>query len=177
MWGRRPGFATLVRIILEQQVSLVSAKAMFNRLNTAIQPFTPETFMLMDDTRLRALGLTRQKSGYLLSLAESAVAGELSRLARVDEAEARAALMKIKGIGPWTADIYLLMVLKRPDVWPSGDIALATAVMKVKSLPARPGYRELEEIAEQWRPYRSVAARMLWQYYLARDKNPFSLPA
>ena len=177
MWGRRPGFTTLVRIILEQQVSLISARAMFNRLNAAIQPFKPETFLLMGDARLRELGLTRQKSGYLLSVAQASMAGELSRLARSDETAARASLMKIKGIGPWTADIYLLMVLRRPDVWPSGDIALATAVMKVKNLPARPDHRELEAIAEQWRPYRSVAARMLWQYYLARDKTPLSFPA
>src|SRR5262245_15493570 len=129
LWGRRPGFVTLVRIILEQQVSLVSARSMFGRLTTHIQPFTPERFLQLGDTQLRALGVTRQKSSYFLSLADAAAAGSLANLARMDDEEARSALMRVKGIGSWTADIYLLMVLKRPDIWPNGDVALATAAM------------------------------------------------
>jgi len=168
MWGRKPGFVTLVHIILEQQVSLVSALSMFKRLNANIQPFTPERFLELGDPYLRSLGVTRQKSAYLLSLAGAVVAGNLDKVSRLTDDEARATLMKIKGIGSWTADIYLLMVLKRPDIWPNGDIALATAAMNLKKLKSKPTFLELAIMAEAWRPFRSVAARMLWQYYLAQ---------
>jgi DNA-3-methyladenine glycosylase II len=167
MWGRSPGFVTLVRIILEQQVSLVSARSMFKRLAANIKPFTPERFIELGDAHLRSLGVTRQKSAYFLSLAHATAAGELAALSRLTDDQAHAALTHIKGIGPWTADIYLLMVLKRPDIWPNGDIALATAAMKLKQLNARPSFPQLAQTAESWRPFRSVAARMLWQYYLA----------
>lgn len=167
MWGRSPGFVTLVRIILEQQVSLVSARSMFKRLTANITPFTPERFIELGDEYLRSLGVTRQKSAYFLSLAEATAAGELAALSRLPDDEARVALTRVKGIGSWTADIYLLMVLKRPDIWPNGDIALATAVMNLKQLGTRPTFPELALTAEAWRPFRSVAARMLWQYYLA----------
>jgi len=167
MWARKPGFATLVRIILEQQVSLVSARSMFQRLTTNVQPFSPERFLELGDPHLRSLGVTRQKSAYFLALARATAEGELALLSRMSDHEARASLMRIKGVGPWTADIYLLMVLKRPDIWPAGDVALATAVGQVKKLKQRPGVAELTAIAEEWRPFRSVAARMLWQYYLA----------
>jgi len=167
MWGRSPGFTTLVRIILEQQVSLVSARSMFKRLRASLQPFTPEEFLRVGDGHLRALGVTRQKSAYLLSLAESTLAGELRSLARLNDEDARAMLMRVKGIGPWTAEIYLLMVLKRPDIWPHGDIALASAYMSLKRLASRPGFLQLAAAAREWRPFRSVAARMLWQHYLA----------
>lgn len=168
MWGRRPGFVTLVRIILEQQVSLLSAASMFKRLNTHIQPFTPEKFLELGDLHLRGLGVTRQKSSYLISLAAAFVAGDLNTVSRLTDEEARALLMRIKGVGSWTAEIYLLMVLRRPDIWPNGDVALATAVMNLRELPTRPSFPELSAMAEAWRPFRSVAARMLWQYYLAR---------
>jgi DNA-3-methyladenine glycosylase II len=167
MWARKPGFPTLVRIILEQQVSLVSARSMFARLTVNIQPFTPERIIELGELYLRSLGVTRQKSAYLLSLARASAAGELSLVSRMGDEEARETLTRLKGIGPWTADIYLLMVLKRPDIWPAGDIALATAAGKIKKLTERPGIVELTQLAEQWRPFRSVAARMLWQYYLA----------
>jgi DNA-3-methyladenine glycosylase II len=168
MWGRTPGFVTLVRIILEQQVSLISARSMFRRLTANIQPFTPERFLTLGEAYLRSLGVTRQKSAYFVSLAEATVAGKLSKLSRLSDDAARDVLMHIKGIGPWTADIYLLMVLKRPDVWPNGDVALATAVMNLKQLRTRPSFPQLQQTAEDWRPFRSVAARMLWQYYLAK---------
>jgi DNA-3-methyladenine glycosylase II len=168
MWGRKPGFVTLVRIILEQQVSLVSAASMFKRLNTHIQPFTPERFLELGDLNLRSLGVTRQKSAYLISLAAATVAGDLARVSKLTDDDARMALMSIKGVGSWTADIYLLMVLRRPDIWPNGDVALASAVMNLRKLKTRPTFPELAAMAEEWRPFRSVAARMLWQYYLAR---------
>jgi len=170
LWQRATGFRTLVHIILEQQVSLSSAKSMLSRLETAIQPFTPERFLDLGDDYLRGLGVTRQKSAYLLHLAKSIVSGRLSLrgLARLSDDEVLIRLTGIKGIGLWSANIYLLMAMRRADIWPAGDLALAVAVKELKNLAARPSPLELEEIAEQWRPHRAVAARMLWQYYLGR---------
>ena len=169
LWRRATGFQTLVHIILEQQVSLKSAKAMLVRLEGAIQPFTPSKFIELGDGYLRSLGVTRQKSAYLLHLADSIANGELSftRLARMTDDDARLALTQIKGIGLWSADVYLLMAMRRADIWPAGDLALAVAMQDLKGLARRPGHDELEHLAEQWRPHRAVAARMLWQYYLA----------
>jgi DNA-3-methyladenine glycosylase II len=170
LWGRRPGFATLVRIILEQQVSLASARAIFMRLTASVTPFTPEQVFAVGESHLRSLGLTRQKAAYCWELARTITCGELSlvALSKMDDQEAKDQLMRIKGVGSWTADIYLLMALRRPDVWPSGDLALAQSVVRVKRLRSYPGPEKLEKIAEAWRPFRSVAARMLWQHYLAR---------
>ena len=170
MWGRRPGFQTLLRIVLEQQVSLVSARSMFARLKANIQPFTSEGFIAAGEARLRSLGVTRQKSHYCLQVARAFTNGDLRRISRMSDEEAHATLLRIKGVGPWTANIYLLMALKRPDIWPDGDVALATAVGNVRQMKTRPTFVELAKIAEAWRPYRSVAARMLWQYYLAGRK-------
>jgi DNA-3-methyladenine glycosylase II len=170
LWRRASGFRTLVHIILEQQVSLSSAKSMLLRLETAIQPFTPERFLELGDAHLRQLGVTRQKSAYVLHLSEEIVSGALNfrSLARLKDQEALVRLTRIKGIGAWSANIYLLMALRRADIWPAGDLALAVAIQELKSLPTRPSHDELERIAEQWRPYRAVAARMLWKYYLGR---------
>ena len=170
LWRRAAGFTTLVHIILEQQVSLKSAKAMLVRLEAAIEPFTPVRFVELGDSYLRGLGVTRQKSAYLLDLASAIVNQELcfTKLARMSDDEARTALTRIKGIGSWSADVYLLMAMRRADIWPAGDLALAVAMKELKGLATRPGPLELEELAEQWRPHRAVAARMLWQYYLGR---------
>lgn len=170
LWQRASGFRTLVHIILEQQVSLTSAKSMLLRLEDAIQPFTAERFLETGEMRLRDLGVTRQKSAYLLHLSESLVSGHLSlrRLSRLTDDQALGRLVEIKGIGLWSANIYLLMAMRRADIWPAGDLALAVAIKELKGLPARPSPEELERIAEQWRPHRAVAARMLWQYYLGR---------
>lgn len=170
MWARRPGFSTLLRIVLEQQVSLISAKAMYARLKSRIQPFTPERFIEGGEQHLRSLGLTRQKSHYVIQVAHAFTNGHLKAIGRMSDEEAHRRLVEIKGVGPWTANIYLLMVLKRPDVWPDGDIALASAVTKLHKVNTRLSFRDLEQIAEAWRPYRSVAARMLWQYYL-KERN------
>ena len=167
MWARRPGFPTLLRIILEQQVSLISARAMFERLKSNIEPFTALGFMEAGEASLRSLGVTRQKSHYLVQVAQAFTNGELNQLGRLNDEDAFQALVRIKGIGPWTANIYLLMVLRRPDIWPDGDVALASAVGSLHKMNPRPSFPELAKIAEAWRPYRSVAARMLWQYYLA----------
>jgi len=172
MWARRPGFPTLLRIILEQQVSLISARAMFARLNSNMNPFSPERFIESGEAYLRSLGLTRQKAHYCVQVAQAFVDGHLDRIGRMSDDEAHAKLLSIKGVGPWTANIYLLMALRRPDIWPDGDIALASAVGRLRKMKTRPSFPELAKIAERWRPYRSVAARMLWQYYLAeRDRN------
>lgn len=167
MWARRPGFPTLLRIVLEQQVSLVSARAMFERLKSNIEPFTAEGFIEAGEAYLRSLGVTRQKAHYCVQVAQAFTNGHLDKIVRMNDEDAHARLVSIKGVGPWTANIYLLMVLRRPDIWPDGDVALATAVGKLRQINPRPSFAKLAEIAEAWRPYRSVAARMLWQYYLA----------
>ncbi len=170
MWRRTAGFPTLVHIILEQQVSLRSGRAMFDRLNASIQPFEPEYFLRKGESYLRGLGVTRQKSAYLIHLSSLIVRGELSlaKLSRMNDEEARTALMQVKGIGLWSADVYLLMAMRRADIWPSGDLALAVAAKDLFGLKQRPSPNELELLAEEWRPHRAVAARMLWQYYLAK---------
>jgi DNA-3-methyladenine glycosylase II len=172
LWRRATGFATLVHIILEQQVSLKSARSMLMRLEAAVQPFTPLRFLELGDTYLRSLGVTRQKSAYLLDLSSSIVNGDLSftKLSRMSDDEARLALTRVKGIGSWSADVYLLMAMRRADIWPAGDLALAVAMQELMGLSTRPGPLELERLAEQWRPHRAVAARMLWQYYLGRRR-------
>jgi DNA-3-methyladenine glycosylase II len=170
MWGRRPGFETLLRIVLEQQVSLISARAVFARLKSNFEPLTAASFILRDEEYLRSLGLTRQKAHYCIQVAHAFTNGELLGLSRLSDEDAHATLLRIKGVGPWTANIYLLMALKRPDIWPDGDIALATAVGKLRKLETRLSFTDLTKIAETWRPYRSVAARMLWQYYLAERR-------
>ena len=168
LWAREEGFETLVRIILEQQVSLVSADAMYRRLKENIGPLTAESILTTGNTRLRSLGVTRQKAGYFINVATAVESGELDfeKVAGEDDDSAIACLTAIKGIGPWTAKIYLLMALCRPDVWPVGDIALATAYKNLKDLSERPTQPELDEIARTWSPYRAIAARMLWNFYL-----------
>jgi DNA-3-methyladenine glycosylase II len=170
MWARRPGFPTLVKIILEQQVSLASAASIFARLEKNVVPFHPARMIELGEPHLKSQGLTRQKTAYCLHLAQSLHDKQLSfsRLTRMSDDEARSALMAVKGIGSWSADVYLLMALLRADIWPATDLALAVAVKNLKQLDARPNPAQLVEMAEAWRPFRSVAARMLWQYYLAR---------
>lgn len=169
MWKRHPGFPTLVRIILEQQVSLASAKAAFDRLSQALPILTPGRFLKLDGEKLKQIGFSRQKTRYCRHLAEAITTGSLhlERLGRMDDEGARAELLKITGIGRWTADIYLLMALRRPDVWPVGDLALAVAVQRVKRLKARPSSSELEVLSRAWKPWRAVAARVFWHHYLS----------
>ena len=172
LWGREAGFGTLLHIILEQQVSLASARAAFERL-AAAAPVTAASFLRFDDASLRAFGFSRQKAAYGRGLAQALVAGalDLAALETMDDEAARAALVAIKGIGPWTADIYLLMALRRPDIWPVGDLALVLAAQDVKRLPHRPTSLELQALAEPWRPWRAAAARILWHYYLSTPRR------
>ncbi len=169
LWARRPGFAALVRIILEQQVSLASARAAYSRLKAAAGRVTPHRIARLSDAHLRINGLTRQKAAYCRNLAkciadDTLILGHFSQL---DDPAVRSKLLQVPGIGPWTADIYLLMVLRRPDVWPDGDLALAKAVQQVKRLRSRPSPERLQRIANDWVPWRAVAARILWHYYLS----------
>jgi DNA-3-methyladenine glycosylase II len=167
-WFREPGFPTLLHIILEQQVSLASARAAFTRLGEAVSPLTPKRFLDLDHTTLKAIGFSRQKAAYSRHLAQSILTGrlDLDALEEVDDEIARSALFQVKGIGPWTADIYLLMALRRPDIWPSGDLALAKTVQNVKRLEYRPTPEQMNEIAQKWQPWRGIAARILWHDYL-----------
>ncbi len=168
LWAREPGFPTLILIILEQQVSLASARAAFNRLTDACGTVTPAAVLQFDDATLKQIGFSRQKAGYARGLAQRILDGTFDpdALERMSDARARAALIDLKGVGAWTADIYLLMALRRPDVWPHGDLALVKAAGRVKGLAPRPTPEIWEALAEPWRPYRSVAARVLWTEYL-----------
>jgi DNA-3-methyladenine glycosylase II len=168
IWKREPGFPTLLRIILEQQVSLAAANAVFHRLCDVVVPLTPENLLKLDDVQFKEIGFSRQKTAYGRALADAIAIGQLdlTQLETMDDATIRTELKRIKGIGDWTVDIYLLMALQRSDVFPKGDLALAIALQKLRGLEVRPTPEELEAIAENWRPWRAVAARILWHYYL-----------
>ena len=168
LWARDAGFATLVHIILEQQVSLASAKAAFDRLRQAVT-LSPTGFLTLSDAELKAIGFSRQKTRYCRLLAQALLDGQLdlATVAAMNDDAARTVLKQVKGIGDWTVDIYLLMALRRPDVWPKGDLALAVAMQRLKKLPVRPAPDELAAMAEGWKPWRAVAARMLWHFYLS----------
>jgi len=173
MWDRPPGFGTLVHLILEQQVSIASAQAAFDRLASRIGAPAPVAILRLSDAELLAIGFSRQKAAYVRDLARLVDDGRLDidGLAGLDDREACSRLIAVKGIGAWTANTYLLMALLRPDVWPAADIALAAAVADVRGFAARPGADEMESIGQAWRPWRSVAARILWLDYLGRRKR------
>jgi DNA-3-methyladenine glycosylase II len=168
MWARRPGFPTLVHIVLEQQVSIAAARTLFRRVTAHLGEMTPERVAERGVEGLFGLGLTRQKASYCHALALAVLDGSLSlpRIARGDDVAGRAALLALRGIGPWSADIYYLMALRRPDVWPVGDLALAVALQEIKRLRRRPDAARQLAISAAWAPWRSVAARLLWHYYL-----------
>ncbi len=168
LWDREPGFATLVQIILEQQVSLASARACFEKLQSRLGEVSPAGVLELNDAELKAIGFSRQKTAYARHLAEAVLEGriDLDAIAGLPDAEAKAELQRLKGVGEWTSDIYLLMALLRPDVMPRGDIALHAAWHRISAEP-KPAADEFLAIAERWRPFRSVAARLLWHYYLS----------
>ncbi len=172
LWEREQGFHTLIHIILGQQVSLASAKAAYNRLEEAVNPLTPKNFLGLTDKELKQIGFSRQKTKYGRELANALLDGslDLSGLGKLEDQEAKEQLMKVKGIGPWTADIYLLMALGRPDIWPKGDLALEVAIQRVKGWLKRPTPEEARKMSEEWRPWRAVAARLLWHFYLSEGK-------
>jgi len=170
VWARDPGFATLVLMILEQQVSLDSARHAFARLTGRLGEVAPAAFLTLDDHELRSIGFSRQKTGYARDLADRIKSGvlDLQSLAALGDDDARSELMTVRGIGPWTADVYLMMVLRRPDLWPVGDVALRIAWKEVKMLEEQPDETAFGEAGEIFRPWRSVAARVLWHGYLLR---------
>jgi DNA-3-methyladenine glycosylase II len=173
LWAREPGFQTLIHIILEQQVSLASARAAYERLLVATGRLAPERFLALRDEELKGIGFSRQKTAYGRGLAEAILDGrlDLTLIETLDDAEAKTRLTAIKGIGSWTADIYLMMGLRRPDTWPNGDLALNVAVQRVKRLRKRPTPERLQEVGEAWRPWRAVAARILWHYCLSSPRR------
>jgi DNA-3-methyladenine glycosylase II len=167
---RAPGFPTLLHIILEQQVSIDAAAAMFRRLKSECAPLEPAPFLALDDALLRRCGFSRQKMLYARNLAARILDGscDLAGIGRLADAEAAAELRRLKGIGRWTTEVYQLFALGRPDIWPAGDLALQLAVQHVKRRNDRPSADDLIRLAEPWRPWRSVAACLLWQSYLHR---------
>jgi DNA-3-methyladenine glycosylase II len=173
LWEREQGFQTLIHIILEQQVSLASAKAAYNRLERAVSLLTPQNFIGITDEDLKHIGFSRQKTRYGRELAHAIIAGrlDLSSLSKLEDEEAKEQLMKVKGIGSWTADIYLLMALGRPNIWPKGDLAIEVAIQRVKGWLRRPTPEELKKMSDAWQPWRAVAARIFWHFYLSERKQ------
>ena len=175
---RRNSFETILHIILEQQVSIDAAAAMFRRLHSLCQPLSPDAFLALDDATLRSCGFSRQKMGYGRLLAEAVRADRLDfgRLHTAGDDEALAELVALKGIGRWSAEIYLIFALGRSDIWPADDLGLQIAVGECFGCD-RVGERELRELGKQWRPWRTVAACLFWQSYLhARGRAAPQLP-
>lgn len=162
-----PGFAGLVNIVAAQQLSKHAANAIVERIRARLNPVTPGAFLDLGEAEAKALGLSRPKYRYLSGLAEEVESGALDfdALARAEDAEVMARLTAIKGIGTWTAEIFLLFALERPDVFPAQDLALQVSAQRIHGLEARPDHKDLRELAERWRPYRSAAARFLWHAY------------
>ncbi len=167
---REPGYETLMRTIVGQQVSVAAAASMWNKLEAALggRAGDPQAMLALTDEELRAAGMSRQKSGYLRSLAGLVAGGELD-LAQLpeDDEQAIAQLTRIKGIGRWSAEIYLLFAEGRPDIWPAGDLAVMREVGVLLGLPERPDEKQTRELAENWRPHRGAAAIFAWHHYQA----------
>jgi DNA-3-methyladenine glycosylase II len=170
-WAREPGFPTLVLLILEQQVSLASARAAYDRLVTRLGKLTPRGVLESTDEELRADGFSRQKNRYARALAAAVEdrSLDLDEIGSLEDVAVREALVALPGIGPWTAEVYLLSALRRPDTWPTGDIALQEGARRAKGLELRPSPEELETIGDAWRPHRASAARLLWHLYLSEN--------
>ena len=176
---RRNGFGTLLHIILEQQVSIDAAAAMHHRLVGLCRPLGPETFLALDDATLRSCGFSRQKMGYARDLATAVASGrfDFARLAAADDETALGELLAIRGIGRWSAEIYLLFALGRPDIWPAADLGLQVAIGEQLGLGSRASELDTRQRGAAWRPWRSVAACLYWQSYLhARGRSAPRLP-
>lgn len=166
-WSRPPGFVSLSKIILEQQVSLASANAHFLKLNTYLKKFTPSNILKLTDDEMRNCQISRQKANYLRELSTATRKGDidLEKLPDLSETEIRKQLTAIKGIGDWTADVYLMFCLQAKDIFPVGDIALVNTVKELTDAKTK---EEIILLSEKWRSYRSLAAYFLWHYYLKK---------
>lgn len=164
---RPPGFEGLAWIVVGQQVSTASATAIWGRLRAILEPATPEVFLRLSDESLRAVGLSAGKVRTLRTVATDIIVGRLpmDELHTLPADEAHSLLTRVKGVGPWTADIYLLFCLGHPDAFPSGDLAVQEAARLAYGLEQRPNAKALNALAERWRPWRGVAAKVLWAYY------------
>jgi DNA-3-methyladenine glycosylase II len=169
-WIHSPGFSGLVLAILSQQVSIESAQATYSKLENSAGSITPEKFLSLDVLELQSIGFSRQKSSYVRGIAQEIIAGGLilDELEELENELVRSRLLKLKGVGPWTADTYLLFSLRRSDAWPSGDLALEKAVQEMRGLSKNTSTEEVDKIAVSWKPWRAVAARILWHYYLSK---------
>jgi len=171
-----PGFSSLASIIVSQQVSRASADAIFGRLTRLVDPLTPHAMYAADEDIYRQAGLSRPKQKTLIALSRAVLDGlDLTHLCAVPAEEAMRRLCAVSGIGPWTAEVYLLFAAGHPDIFPSRDVALQAAVGHGLGLGARPGEKALAAIAESWSPWRGVAARLFWSYYRdmrGRDAAP-----
>jgi DNA-3-methyladenine glycosylase II len=170
MWTRPATFSTLIHIILEQQVSLASAKAAFLKLKKKLKTITPQKILLMTDTEMKACYFSRQKIVYAKHLSQSIISKKLNlrKLSSLSDHEIRKELKQVKGIGDWTADVYLLFALQRTDLFPTGDLAMMNSLREIKQLPKHTSTEAILKLAESWRPYRSIATMILWHYYLQK---------
>ena len=168
-WSRPNSFESLVHIILEQQVSLASALSALNKLKERVQELTPARVLLLTDEEFRACYCSRQKTAYIKYLAEALLSGQLKldEFCDLPDDEVRSQLTALKGIGNWTTDVYLMFALQRADIFPIGDLAAVNALKRVKQLHTGTTREEMLAITEQWKPYRTIAAMLLWHYYLA----------
>ena len=177
LWQRSPSFETLVHIILEQQVSLASALAALNKLKDKLVEITPAGLLSLSNEELRTCYFSRQKIIYTQQLAAAILKNELNidSLTEMDNDSVRSSLTKIKGIGNWTADVYLMMVLHRTNLFPLGDIALITSLRETKKIPRETSKEIMNEIAAAWTPYQTIAAFILWHSYLCKRKRGYRL--
>jgi DNA-3-methyladenine glycosylase II len=173
MWTRPNTFETLVHIILEQQVSLASALAALNKLRERIKEITPEGVLLLTDEEFKSCYFSRQKMSYVRYLAKAVLNGMIDLIAieKLPNEEVRTMLSKLKGIGNWTIDVYLIFVLQRTDVFPIGDLAAVNALKQLKKLPKDTSREALLKITANWQPYRTIATMLLWHYYLSLRKK------
>jgi len=172
-FSRPAGFPGLVRIVMEQQLSTRVAVALWEKLLAHLDPVTPDAFLALDDETLRTCGFSRQKIGYARGIARAVASGglDIAAIHAMDDEPAIAALSALKGIGRWSAEIYLMAALDRPDVWPADDLAIALGVQRLKGWAERPSRAALVAVAEPWRPHRTLAARLVWHHYVALQER------
>jgi DNA-3-methyladenine glycosylase II len=170
---RPRGFPGLLRIVMEQQLSTKVAATLWDKLCRQLNPVTPDAFLRLGEEELRACGFSRQKISYARGLAEAVASGrfDIEAVHGMDDESALAALVELKGIGRWSAEIYLMMALGRPDIWPVGDLAIQLGVQRLKGWTEKPSLAQLEAVAEPWRPHRSLAAKLVWHHYVALQEQ------